>query len=125
MLFEHSQSRGRWKYSLYRPSIVKGSRQFHRKRIKTREGNCVTSWQKTADIREARSSNWPSRDDKVSQVDKSIKNGSPFPVYHSSIEAWLVYSVSTTLLNFSIVSSAASYPWSLSPSSYTIRHPAP
>jgi len=36
---------------------------------------------------------------------------------YSSIEAWLVYSTSTTLLNFSIVSSAASYPWSRSASS--------
>ena len=31
-------------------------------------------------------------------------------VSYSSNEAWLVYRTSTTLLNFSIVSSAASYP---------------
>lgn len=44
---------------------------------------------------------------------------------YSSKAAWLVYRTSTTLLSFSMVSSAASYPASLSTSSYTIRHPSP
>lgn len=44
---------------------------------------------------------------------------------YSSCDAWLVYKTSTTLLSFSIVANAASYPSSLSVSSKMIKHPAP
>lgn len=44
---------------------------------------------------------------------------------YSIKEAWFVYRTSTTLLNFSMVSSAASYPLSRSVSSKMIKHPAP